>query len=71
MSPPYLPANNLGASFDDYGTFLGPPFFDICSDQRLGAKMLDFGSSVAPSWAQNGAQNRLSGDQTNVNLAHS
>ena len=34
-------------------------FFDILA--RLDAKMLDFGSPLAPSWAQNGAQNRTSG----------
>ena len=28
---------------------------------RLDAKMLDLGSPLAPSWAQNGAQNRPSG----------
>ena len=34
-------------------------FFNILG--RLGAKKLDFGSPFAPSWAQNGAQNRPSG----------
>ena len=34
-------------------------FFEILV--RLGAKKLDFGSPLAPSWAQNGAQNRPSG----------
>ena len=34
-------------------------FFDILA--RLDTKMLDFGSPLAPSWAQNGAQNRTSG----------
>ena len=34
-------------------------FFEILG--RLGAKKLDFGSPLAPSWAPNGAQNRPSG----------
>ena len=33
-------------------------FFDILG--RLGAKMLDFGPPLAPSWAPNGTQNRAS-----------
>ena len=34
-------------------------FFEIFA--RLGAKKLDFGSPLAPSWAQSVAQNRPSG----------
>ena len=34
-------------------------FFEIL--MRLDAKKLDFGSPLAPSWSQNGAQNRPSG----------
>ena len=35
------------------------PFFEFLV--RLGAKKVDFGSPLAPSWSQNGAQNHPSG----------
>ena len=42
-----------------FKTFSWTSFFSIF--WRLGAKRVDFGSPLAPSWVQNGAQNRPSG----------
>ena len=43
------------------GTLSGTSFFDFLV--HLGAKMLDFGTPLVPSWLQNGAQNRPSSNQ--------
>ena len=44
-------------------TFFDASFWDSFFEflVRLGAKKVDFGSPLAPSWAPNGAQNRPSG----------
>ena len=41
------------------GTLSGTSFFDFLV--HLGAKMLDFGTPLVPSWLQNGTQNHPSG----------
>ena len=53
---PHISTSNVDEIFMFFQEPLLDPFFSIF--WRLGAKMLDFGSPLPPSWAKSGAQNR-------------
>ena len=53
-------AQKSSARTEAAGTF-SRLFFSLIFLVRLGAKKVDFGSPLAPSWSQNGAQNHPSG----------
>ena len=59
------PKPHISASkIDDFLMFFRDPLLDLSFQlRRLGAKMLDFGTPLAPSWVQHVAQNLPSGIQ--------